>query len=395
MSNAVKGRGAGRTVGGVLLSSALVLGLAACGDDGSGGSSSSGGDGEPITIGAILSLSGAGAGLGIPARQGIELALDEVAEDGGVCSGRPLDVRFEDDASNPETASAKGDDLVNGEGAVALIGSNVTAATDAIAARTGAGTIPQLSFTGLGPPVELDYPHLYHILPPQELNAKAMLAYASEELGATRIGVLHDSGYGKVVTDQVKKFADDYGVELVAVEEDEVGATNVTSQAAKIRAADPDAVFVVSTNATYFRNAREAGITAPIVAAIGIASYEYTEAMGDAADDIVIPEFVVAEDPLERQTDFVEKFEAANGHLPKNFEAAGYDAVMMLVRALESTDCSTDPDELGSALEEPYDGVMASYDFSAEDKTGIALDSYVFSRLEDGQFTRLDFTVDS
>lgn len=356
-----------------------------------GGSASDGdGDGETIKIAAVLSLTGAGSGLGTPVKAGIEMAVDEINKGGGI-DGRKIETLLKDDASNPETAAAAADELINGDGAVALLGGNLTANTDAMAARTGAGKTPQIAFTGLGPPVELDYENLYHVLPPQVENARAMLEYAVKEVNAKKIGVLHDSGYGKVVMTELEKLADEYGVEYVAVEEGDVAATDVTTQAAKVNAAKPEAVFVVSTNAVFFRNAKETGVSVPVISAIGAATYEYAKAMGEAGNGLIFAEFVVGEDPLDGQKDFVEAYQAKYDALPKNFEAAGYDAVYMLKRALEAAGVDASSDDIGKALREPHEGAMGSYNFGADDKTGIEVDNYVYSQLEEGVFNRLEF----
>ena len=59
--------------------------------------------GEPIKIGAVLAITGPGAGLGGPTRSGILLAEKAVNAAGGV-RGRPIKVIIEDDASNPDNA---------------------------------------------------------------------------------------------------------------------------------------------------------------------------------------------------------------------------------------------------------------------------------------------------
>ena len=41
----------------------------------------------------------------------------------------------------------------------------------------------------------------------------------------------------------------------------------------------------------------------------------------------------------------------------------------------------------------PYSGVLANYDFAADDMTGIKLTSYVYSKLVGGKYTRLPFRV--
>jgi branched-chain amino acid transport system substrate-binding protein len=347
---------------------------------------------EPIKIGAVLSLTGPGAGLGQSERNGILLAEKAINAAGGV-KGRALQVLIEDDGSKADIAKSKAENLVFNEKVKAILGPSLTASTGAVAAITNAQSMAQLAMTGLGPPIELTYKNLFHMLPPQTLNAKAMLEYATKALKAKKVGVLHDSGYGQLVTNALKDQAAGYGVEFVAIEKFEVGATDVSTQAAKVRAANPEVVFVIATNPIPFRNARQMRIAQPIVSAIGSSAYQYVNGMGEFADDIVFPEFVVGEDPLPHQADFVNRYRKAYDALPKNYEAAGWDALHVLARALEKAGPDASPEAIASAIRGPHKGVFATYNFGAQDMTGIELSSYVYSKLVQGKFTRLAFTA--
>ena len=348
--------------------------------------------GEPIKIGAVLSLTGPGAGLGQPERNGILLAEKAINDRGGI-KGRPIKVLIEDDGSKPDNAKSKAEQLIFQEKVVAMIGPSLTASTGAVAAITNAENMAQLTFTGLGPKIELSYKSLYHMLPPQDLNARAMLEYTTKSLKAKKIGILHDSGYGQVVTNSLNALKGNYGVDFVAVEKLEVGASDASAQAAKVRAAAPEVVFVIATSPVPFRNARQVKITQPIVSAIGSASYDYVRGMGEFGDDIVFPEFVVGEDPTPQQAAFVKQYQQAYNSLPKNFEAAGWDAVHVVADALETAGPNASRADLAKAMRKPYKGVMASYNFAADDMTGIDLTSYIYSKLNKGNFTRLPFTI--
>jgi branched-chain amino acid transport system substrate-binding protein len=348
--------------------------------------------GEPIKIGAVLSLTGPGAGLGQPERNGILLAEKAINERGGI-QGRPIKVLIEDDGSKPDNAKSKAEQLIFQEKVVAIIGPSLTASTGAVAAITNAENMAQLTFTGLGPKIELSYKSLFHMLPPQDLNARAMLEYTTKSLKAKKVGILHDSGYGQVVTNSLNALKGNYGVDFVAVEKFEVGASDASAQAAKVRAADPEVVFVIATSPVPFRNARQVKITQPIVSAIGSASYDYVRGMGEFGDDIVFPEFVVGEDPTPQQAAFVKQYQQAYSSLPKNFEAAGWDAVQVVAEALQTAGPNASRADLAKAMRKPYKGVMASYNFAADDMTGIDLTSYIYSRLNKGNFTRLPFTI--
>jgi branched-chain amino acid transport system substrate-binding protein len=345
---------------------------------------------NPIKVGAVLSLTGPGAGLGLAERKGMQLAERLINEQGGI-KGRPLRLLIEDDGSKADIAKSKAENLVFNEKVKAILGPSLTASTGAVAAITNGQQLPQFAMTGLGPAIELTYKSVFHMLPPQSLNARAMLEYATKGLGAKRLGVLHDSGYGQLVTSALKEQAESYAVEFVAIEKFEVGATDVSTQAAKVRAAKPDALLIVATSPIPFRNARQMRLDQPIVSAIGSSAYQYVKGMGEFAHDIVFPEFMVGEDPLPHQAEFVRQYKLAFNELPKNYDAAGWDAMHALARALEKVGPDAAPDVLAKALREPYKGVLASYNFGAADMTGIELSSYVYSKLVNGKFTRLRF----
>ena len=113
--------------------------------------------------------------------------------------------------------------------------------------------------------------------------------------------------------------------------------------------------------------------------------------MGVFADDISFAEFLVAEDPLPHQKEFVEMYRKEYGTMPKTYEAAGWDAVHILAKALEKAGPDADADTLATAIRSPAQGVLAAYDFTKDDMTGIALSSYTYSKLVKGRFTRLPF----
>lgn len=347
---------------------------------------------EPIKIGAVLSLTGPGAGLGQPERLGILLAEEAINAKGGV-SGRPIKVIIEDDGSKPDIAKSKAEQLIFDQKVVAIIGPSLTASTGAVGAITNAEKMAQITFTGLGPKIELTYTSLFHVLPPQELNARAMLEFTTKSMKAKRIGVLHDTGYGQAVTNSLNALREQYGVEFVSVEKFEVGASDVTAQAAKIRSANPEVLFVIATSPVPFRNARQVKIELPIVSAIGSASYDYVKGFGEYADNIIFPEFVVGEDPKPEQKEFVALFQKKNNSLPKNFEAAGWDTVHIIAAALQKAGPNATREQLPAAMRSVHQGALAKYDFTKPDMTGIELTSYVFSKLVKGKFERLPFTA--
>ncbi|UDM52683.1 ABC transporter substrate-binding protein [Cupriavidus sp. MP-37] len=344
---------------------------------------------EPVRIGGLFSTTGGLAAVGQAEREGALLAQKVINARGGI-NGRPLEMMVEDDGSSPDSAVAKANALLHTHKVRAIIGPSGIAQTVAIGGITQAQKVPLFAFSGLGPAVERERTCVFHLTPSQELNARAVLAYARDN-GLKRVGVLHDSGYGQVVWSSMKTLDRQYGVSFVQVEKFEIAATDVTTQAAKLKAAAPDAIVVISTSPAPFRNVRQLKIGAPIIAVHGTATYETVKGMGEAADNIIHPEFIVSEDPLPAQKEFVEAYRKEYGKLPKHFAAVGWDAVMALANGLKTAGADAAGDKLCGALRRPYQGVTTGYDFAAPDMGGMTLAGFTYSKLQKGQFVRLDY----
>src|SRR5690606_33063981 len=100
--------------------------------------------GEPIRIGALLSVTGAIAGVGIPERDGVLLAAKVLNEKGGI-DGRPIEIILEDDGSNPDAAISKINKLIHEDQVKAVIGPSGIAQTVAIGAITHPIKLPTVA----------------------------------------------------------------------------------------------------------------------------------------------------------------------------------------------------------------------------------------------------------
>src|SRR5688572_11965747 len=80
--------------------------------------------GEPIKFGAVLSVTGVGAGLGVNERNGLLLAEKTINAKGGF-KGRPIRIIIEDDTSNPDTAVTKVNDLIFNQKVITVFGASL------------------------------------------------------------------------------------------------------------------------------------------------------------------------------------------------------------------------------------------------------------------------------
>jgi branched-chain amino acid transport system substrate-binding protein len=96
--------------------SLVMLGLAACGDDGG-----SAGTDEPIKIGTSLPLTGEFSQPGTAAKQGYEIWQEMINANGGLL-GRQVEIVYKDDASNQDTVVADYNSLISQEKVDLLLG---------------------------------------------------------------------------------------------------------------------------------------------------------------------------------------------------------------------------------------------------------------------------------
>jgi branched-chain amino acid transport system substrate-binding protein len=117
----------------------------------------------PIFLGQSAVMTGPTQSLGLEARKGIEIALADVNQKGGI-QGRMVLLKSLDDQGDAAIASANAKVLVKDAGVVALIGSVGTASSEAVAQVAGAQRIALIGpLSGSDTLRGASHPYVYHI----------------------------------------------------------------------------------------------------------------------------------------------------------------------------------------------------------------------------------------
>ena len=87
---------------------------------------------EPIRIGAVLPFSGGVELYGRQAKLGLDLAAKEINAGGGIL-GRPVEILYEDDKTDPAAATEATRKLIERDGVLAVVGPITSRNLDAIA----------------------------------------------------------------------------------------------------------------------------------------------------------------------------------------------------------------------------------------------------------------------
>lgn len=246
----------------------------------------------PIKIGALLSMSGPAAVFGIPERDAIQVALEEVNKQGGV-NGRPVQVIFYDDRTDAAEAGRGVNQLVSRDQVVAIIGAgtggNVLAAGP-IAQRLKVPLLAPVGTIAATDKKNAFFPWVFRVAATDAVNIRVILADAVKD-GAKRIGVFYqEDAYGKTGVEVAEQLSKTLGHEVVASAPAPYTATDLTAQAIKLREANAQAVFmqvsVASLGAGFVKAARQVGLNVPIYGASGLAQKSFVEGAGAGAEGL-------------------------------------------------------------------------------------------------------------
>ena len=137
---------------------------------------------EPIKIGAVLPFSGGVELYGGQAKLGIDLAVKEINAGGGIL-GRPVEVIYEDDKTNPEAALGATRKLIERDGVLAIVGPITSRNLIAIAPTVESLKTPLLYATNYEGGQCSRYIFSFSTVPNQELAQ--LLPYMNRTFGKT------------------------------------------------------------------------------------------------------------------------------------------------------------------------------------------------------------------
>ena len=167
----------------------------------------------------------------------------------------------------------------------------------------------------------------------------------------------------------LKKTLTAHGVEVLSGETFETGATDFTPQLTRIKALDPDAIFVSAQQREVIqilKQGREIGIAAETPFISLVLSIDEIQSAGEAAEGaITFTDWVsTAETPGNEA--FVANYTAKYGMEPSVWAAQPYAAVYILAEAIRNA-TSTDSVGIRNALAEiqEFDTILGKFSFDA------------------------------
>lgn len=333
-----------------------------------------------IKLGVAEALSGGAAQYGISIRNGFQLAAGEINAAGGV-HGDKLQLIIEDEQGKKEDAINVFKKLIFQDKVLMIFGptlSNSALAADPIAqaAKTVVfGTSNTADgITSIGNYVFRNSVTEADVLP-------ETLRVAVKKAGIKKVAVMYgnDDVFTKSGYDNFKKALEDAHIPVTTTETFAKGDVDFKAQLTKIKATHPDAIVLsalMAEGAPIMVQARQLGITVPFIGGNGMNSVKIFDLAKGASDDLYVGSPWSASNDSPQNVAFIKAFEAKFKTAPDQFAAQSYDAMHILVQALDKIkltgDLAADRSALRDALPNvKWTGATGAFQFHrATDKAG-------------------------
>ncbi len=318
-----------------------------------GGDTGGGATGDTIKIGLYGDLSGATSSFGQSTKNGVELAVDEINNAGGI-NGKKLVVISEDDQGRPEQAKTVVSKLINQDKVQAVLGE--VASTNSLAAAPVAqeAKIPMITPSSTNPKVTEVGDYISRVCFIDPFQGSVMAKFAANTLKAKTAAVLGDvnSDYSKGLTQFFDEEFTRLGGKVVAKEAYTQNDPDFKGQLTKIRDLKPDVIYVpgyYGQVGIIAKQARELGMTQPLLGGDGWDSPELWKLGGDALKNSYISNHYSAENPAAEIQNFVNSYKAKYNVVPDSLAALAYDAAKVLADAIKRAG-TTEPAKLKDAI---------------------------------------------
>lgn len=337
---------------------------------------------EPIKIGIIGHFSGDYAAYGIPMKNAVILAVEEVNNAGGI-NGKQIELVVEDDTGDSVKASFGINKLINVDGVDYVIsaqGSGATSAITPIAESNGAILMITL---GSSPGLTSEKDYVFRSVPSDVYQASEMVSYLNGNLKPEKIAGLYvNDPYGMGIKDIVES---DVNGEILVGELYDVGSVDFRVQLTKIKQSNPDVLIIVGRSNNYpslLKQIKELGISATLLASTEFYDQSVLDKIG--VDNVEGIYTLTPKDPQD-YVNFKSNYVNSFGEEPSAYSMYAYDGTMSLIESIDAVGDDVDKvrDDLFSVA---FNGASGRVGFDDEgDRTGA---NYAVYKVINGQFVK-------
>ncbi|WP_066053694.1 ABC transporter substrate-binding protein [Robertmurraya korlensis] len=351
----------------------LVIALSACNMETSGGNDKKDGDGgkEVIKIGAIFAETGPASTLGKTQANYVKL-IQKQLDEAGTINGKKIEIIMQDYETDDTKAVIAADKLIS-EGVVAVVGATQASTSMAILPKISGEGIPLMTVA----PVNPEAKDIYQMAPSNLTNASLIIKFLKENNISKVAWINARDGFGVEGLPSFEKVAKENDIKIVAHEEFDATATDMTVQLTNIRKKNPEAVIVWSRTpgaGIVARNFKALGFDIPMIQSSASANKGFLDQVKDNNENIYVigsKLSVVDQLPNGEQKDRLKKFREDYRTMfnsdPDNFTAHAADGFHLLIEAIKAG--NTTSEDIHNYLKtevNKYSGLTGSFELQSD-----------------------------
>lgn len=355
-------------------------------------------------IGTVLSMTGPAAFLGEDMKAGMQLAIDEINNAGGI-KGKKIDWTFYDAESETQKGLSATRRLLTQDKVQMIVGGgNMSGMAIAMLQLTEKAKLPFISTEGsmaIVTPVS-ERPFTFKSTVNDDQVMERLADYFAKKK-IKKVALLADSsGFGQSAVEVLKKIAPQRGLDVV-YESFNPADTDMTPQMTKLKSEQVQAIVcwtVTPAGVIAMKQAKTLGLgDVPFIHSYGFVDKRYMDLAGDAAQGVLLVsvKFPVGEDlpdsdpAKKRILDLNKNFEARFKRRPNQFAAQTYDAIYLAKIAFENGggDATKERDALQNIHN--FNGVGGTFNFSPTQHSGLSKSDLVLLKYEGGRFRLADY----
>ena len=352
-----------------------------------------------VKVGAVLSITGPASFLGDPEKKTLEIYVDDINAKGGV-NGQKLQLVAYDDGADANAARTFATRLVEEDKVVAMVGGTTTGATLAMIPLFEEAQIPFISLAGAIQIIEPVRKWVFKTPHTDKMACEKIFADLKQRNLTTVALISGTDAFGKSMRDQCVAVAPKAGITVAHEEAYGPRDSDMTPQLTNIKA-KTGVQAVINPGfgqgpAIVTRNYRQLGITLPFYQSHGVASKQFIDLAGPAADRVRLPAaaLLVAEklpdsDPQKPVVvAYTRTYQQKTGQSISTFGGHAYDGLMIFVEAAKRAG-SFDKAKVRDEIEKTKNliGTGGVVNMSPTDHLGLDLSAFRMLEIKGGDWT--------
>jgi branched-chain amino acid transport system substrate-binding protein len=302
---------------------------------------------KTLKIGFNIELTGDIPKVGESSKYAAEIFKNEINQAGGLKIGADsyqLEFLYEDNESKAESATAAGLKLITQDQVLAIIGPQASKQAIPAGEICESNKTPMISPWSTNPKTTEGRPYVFRACFLDPFQGPVAANFAGEEFKAKKAAVLYDiaSDYPKGLAEFFKNaFEKQHGAgSVVAFETFTTKDADFSAQLTKIVKSDADVLFLpqyYAEVALIAKQAHELGWKKPIMGSDSWGSAELMKLCGNDCKGLFFSTHYAAAGAKGATKEFIDKYQTKYGYVPDDVAALTWDAIRLLVQALQNT----------------------------------------------------------